>query len=115
INKLHELHKKYKPTEENKSLLPSTTTKSTRVLFRNLNYSRQIDLNQCEIDKYLTEIETEVELLLWWKANAALFPTLFRLAMDFLAVQVTSVPSEQAFSSWYRELGDLLNEEAGNI
>ncbi|CAG8724358.1 36311_t:CDS:1, partial [Racocetra persica] len=98
-----------------------------------------VDLNQYEIDKYLTEIETEAELLHWWKASAAQFPTLSRLAMDFLAMQATSVPSEQAFSvakhtisltrnrinpevartslclkSWYRELGDILNE-VGNI
>ncbi|CAG8835078.1 997_t:CDS:2, partial [Racocetra persica] len=30
INKLHEIHKKYKPTEENKPLPPPTTAKSTR-------------------------------------------------------------------------------------
>ncbi|CAG8771019.1 15724_t:CDS:2, partial [Racocetra persica] len=62
INKLHELHKKYKPIEENKPLLPPTTTKST------------------------------------YKANAASFSTLSHLAIDFLAVQATSMPSEQAFS-----------------
>ncbi|CAG8791034.1 4186_t:CDS:2, partial [Racocetra persica] len=40
----------------------------------------------------------KTEPLLWWKANAALFSTLSHLAMDFLAMQATSVPSEQAFS-----------------
>ncbi|CAG8704206.1 18118_t:CDS:2, partial [Racocetra fulgida] len=65
INKLHELHKKYKLTEENNSLPPPTTTKATRILFRNLNHSHRADLNQCKIDKYLAEIETEAEPLLW--------------------------------------------------
>ncbi|CAG8759443.1 11820_t:CDS:1, partial [Racocetra fulgida] len=98
INKLHELHKKYRPTKENQPFLPPTTTKSTCTLFRNLNQSHQADLNQYKIDKYLTEIETEVDSLLWWKANVAQFPTLSRLAMDFLTVQAISVLSKQAFS-----------------
>ncbi|CAG8750994.1 17678_t:CDS:1, partial [Racocetra fulgida] len=50
INKLYELHIKFRPTEENQLFLPSTTTKSTYTLFRKLNQSRQADLNQYKIN-----------------------------------------------------------------
>ncbi|CAG8761506.1 3181_t:CDS:1 [Racocetra persica] len=69
INKLYEIYKMYKTTEknnENKPLSPVTTiTKSRYELFYNLNNCRQVNLNQCKIDKYLADPETEAELLLW--------------------------------------------------
>ncbi|CAG8621575.1 11636_t:CDS:2 [Ambispora gerdemannii] len=51
-----------------------------------------IQLDSNEISTYLSEPETEVESLLWWRANAMQYLILARIAMDYLAVQTTSVP-----------------------
>ncbi|CAG8632608.1 7929_t:CDS:2, partial [Ambispora gerdemannii] len=109
INTLYQVYEKYKPAKE---------------------ITIQLDSN--EINTYLSEPETEAEPLLWWRANAMQYLTLARIAMDYLAIQATSVPSEQAFSiakhivslnrnridpetaraslclkSWYTELDDI--------
>jgi hypothetical protein len=52
-----------------------------------------------EIDAYFSEPETNVESLLWWKANVKQYPILAYIAMDYLAIQATSVASEQIFST----------------
>jgi len=38
------------------------------------------------------------DILSWWKTNQAKYPILSRLARDVLAVQVSTVASESAFS-----------------
>ena len=45
-------------------------------------------------------------ILKWWKNNAARFPILARMARDVLAVPVSTVVSETAFST----SGRILNE-----
>ena len=39
-----------------------------------------------------------IPCLLWWKAHSTEFHILLQIARDYLAVQATSVTSEQAFS-----------------
>ncbi|CAN1194258.1 Putative AC transposase, partial [Linum perenne] len=46
----------------------------------------------------------DFDILLWWKLNGAKYPTLQQIARDFLAIPVTSVASESAFSSCGRLL-----------
>lgn len=41
----------------------------------------------------------EFDILSWWKSNQARYPVLSRLARDVLAIQVSTVASESAFSS----------------
>ncbi|GJJ11607.1 hypothetical protein Clacol_005842 [Clathrus columnatus] len=41
----------------------------------------------------------KVDILQWWDMNSDQFPTLFRLALDILPVQASSVAAERAFSS----------------
>ncbi|CAI0460738.1 unnamed protein product [Linum tenue] len=36
---------------------------------------------------------------MWWKLNGLKYPTLQAIARDFLAIPITSVASESAFSS----------------
>ncbi|CAG8795281.1 29825_t:CDS:2, partial [Racocetra persica] len=97
INILHEVYENYKPAEENQSLL-LPATKSTCDLFCNLINCSQVNKNQYEITTYLSEPETKAEPLLWWKANPKQYLTLSHVTIDFLAVQATSIASEQAFS-----------------
>lgn len=56
-----------------------------------------------ELDNYLKENllpeEVELDLLLWWKTNGSKYPTLQRIAKDVLAIPVSTVASESAFST----------------
>jgi hypothetical protein len=64
-----------------------------------------------ELDIYLSEAIIEEEgnfdVLRWWKLNAERFPTLYRLARDVLAVPVSTVASESAFSTGGRVLDEF--------
>jgi hypothetical protein len=53
-----------------------------------------------ELDRYLAlpQCSGSMDPLQWWKTNAADFPVLSMMAMDYLAVQSSSVPAEQIFS-----------------
>jgi hypothetical protein len=67
---------------------------------------------------YLEE-ETEQDsedfgILAWWKINAKKFPILSSMAHDFLAIPLSTVASESAFSCGGRIIGDTrssLNSE----
>ena len=53
-----------------------------------------------ELDKYLaTEVVDEnTKPLSWWKAHTEEYPLVSHIARDYLTIQATSVPLEQAFS-----------------
>src|SRR5277367_832011 len=52
-----------------------------------------------ELERYLElPIDEEINPLLWWQAHSSEFPIVSDMARDFLAIQATSVASEQAFS-----------------
>ncbi|XP_052207514.1 zinc finger BED domain-containing protein RICESLEEPER 2-like [Diospyros lotus] len=61
-----------------------------------------------EWDKYLSEVceeETDdFDILNWWKVNCHRFPILFSMARDVLAIPVSTVASESAFSTGGRVL-----------
>ncbi|CAN1188059.1 Putative AC transposase, partial [Linum perenne] len=46
----------------------------------------------------------DFDILLWWKLNGPKYPTLQQIARDFLAIPITSVASESAFSTCGRLL-----------
>ncbi|XP_049373623.1 zinc finger BED domain-containing protein RICESLEEPER 2-like [Solanum verrucosum] len=65
-------------------------------------------LSSSELQKYLAE-ENEVEsknfnILSWWKINSPRFPVLAEIARDVLAIPISSVASECAFSTGGRIL-----------
>jgi hypothetical protein len=67
--------------------------------------------NKSELDKYLAEetedIEMKLDLLVWWKASDQRFPILSRLVRDVLAIPISSVALESAFSTGGRILDDF--------
>ena len=55
--------------------------------------------NSSELDRYLAlQEDEEKDPLLWWQAHVKEFPIISDMARDYLTIQATSVPSEQAFS-----------------
>jgi hypothetical protein len=78
---------------------------NARAHLRSLTVSNQTteDLTEFtiadEVNQYVALPENDFcEPLLWWKAHEKEFPIIAQIAHDYLAVQATSVPSEQAFS-----------------
>ena len=67
--------------------------------------NRHLRPKRSELDNYLEEAlvlesdEENFDILQWWKRNSDLYPTLAKMARDFLAVQVSTVASESAFSA----------------
>ncbi|CAG8818738.1 18721_t:CDS:1, partial [Gigaspora rosea] len=75
----------------------------------NLSYTEQITQKRRtntltdrtdEFTQYLNEavLRMSVDGLKWWKVNCGWFPHLSQMAKDYLAIQSTSVLSEQVFS-----------------
>ncbi|KAK0592746.1 hypothetical protein LWI29_024628 [Acer saccharum] len=56
-----------------------------------------------EYDAYLEENvlprAKDFDILVWWRANASEYPILAQIARDFLAIPVSSIASESAFST----------------
>ncbi|KAH0645237.1 hypothetical protein KY284_033121 [Solanum tuberosum] len=61
-----------------------------------------------ELDRYLLEDQEpeseDFDILIWWKVNSPRFPILSQLARDVLAIPMSSVASECAFSTGGRIL-----------
>ena len=65
---------------------------------------------KCELEIYLEEErlvvdENKFNLLAWWNAESSKFPTLSKIARDILAVPISTVASESAFSTGGRVIG----------
>jgi hypothetical protein len=80
--------------------------------------AKRLKMNNCgvtssksELEKYLSEENEEqsnkFDILGWWKINSTRFPVLSRLARDVLAVPISTVASESAFSTGGRILDDF--------
>uniref|UniRef100_J3LF36 HAT C-terminal dimerisation domain-containing protein n=1 Tax=Oryza brachyantha TaxID=4533 RepID=J3LF36_ORYBR len=75
--------------------------------------SQNIDVQakKSELDIYLEEprlhsnSEENFDVLGWWERNSDVYPVLSLMARDFLAIPVTTVSSESAFSAAGRILG----------
>ena len=54
-------------------------------------------------------VEQAHQVLAWWEENKGRFPTLYVLAMHFLAIPATEAPSERLFSLGSRIITKLRN------
>jgi hypothetical protein len=71
--------------------------------FHSFRASRNLMQCKTEIEQYfLEDVETPSEnfdILIWWKVNLTKFPILAETARDVLAIPITTVASESAFST----------------
>ena len=71
-----------------------------------------------EIDEFQAYLlspvcDESVDPLQWWKVNQIQYPRLAKMAMDYLAIPSTSVPSEECFSISKNLITDKRNKLAG--
>lgn len=75
--------------------------------------TKEVDINELEVYMRENPIRwvdptgqgAKFDILSWWKSNQVTFPILSTLARDVLAVQVSTVASESAFSAGGRVVG----------
>ena len=67
--------------------------------------------SKSELEKYLAEDSGDpdktFDILGWWKENSSRFPILGNMARDILAIPITTVASESAFSTSGRILDNF--------
>lgn len=67
-------------------------------------------VKRTELDRYLSEeaypYDADFKILPWWKVNSHRFPILSKLVKDVLAVPISTVASECAFSTGGRVISD---------
>ena len=98
--------------EKYKEYLTTTTISSEKLVEEDSNSSRSYfrkklklsrnnnNINDNILNIYLNTPEKDVDPLTWYKAREGnpKYSTLVKMARDYLSIQATSVPSEQAFS-----------------
>jgi hypothetical protein len=72
--------------------------------------SQDPNLSKNEVDVYLTEprekANPDFDILNWWKVNSNKYPILGLIARDILAMPISTVASESAFSTGGRVLNN---------
>ena len=61
---------------------------------------------QTELSRYLAQeiVDSDTDVLKWWKLHSKEFPTLSKMARDYLAIQCSSKDTEGAFSKGRRQM-----------
>ncbi len=73
---------------------------------------KKLDLND-EISNYLnSQLENDsIDPFEWWTNNRKTYPNLSKMALDYLIIMASSVPSEQAFS----KSGELITKKRNRL
>lgn len=83
------------------------------------NVENDVDNVKSELDHYLDETllprSDDFDILQWWKLNGVKYPTLYQIAKDVLAVPITTVASESAFSIGGRHVGKHRSQIHSNL
>ncbi|XP_074305722.1 zinc finger BED domain-containing protein RICESLEEPER 2-like [Silene latifolia] len=96
------------PTSGGGSLaLMKSISEQVKIKMRGFGGDSSTGFVRTEFDRYLDEQKGEDEpsnILDWWKLNEPRFPVLARMARDVLAMPISTVASESAFSAGGRTL-----------
>jgi hypothetical protein len=103
IQSIFETYKEHSSNTSSPMRTSTSTANVTRQYFTQLRYGTTPRISPTftvsELDRYLAlPVDEETDPLLWWQAHAREYPVVSDMARDYLTIQATSVPSEQAFS-----------------
>ncbi|KAH9698203.1 BED-type domain-containing protein [Citrus sinensis] len=86
----------------------SKYTEMVTITRDHIELSNELDLYFMESVEYQTPnaLGAPFDILLWWKANSSKYPILSQIARDVLAIPVSTVASESAFSTGGRVLDE---------
>ena len=108
----------YAPSEETTQVIDADQSKRGAGGMLKEKIAKRMKLSNCststnksELEKYLAEetedTEKKMDILGWWKVNSNRFLVLSHMARDVLAIPITTVASESAFSTGGRILDDF--------
>jgi hypothetical protein len=111
VTELFEEYKNmYAPNKETNQVADVDKTKRVAGGMLKEKIAKKMKLNNCststnksELEKYLAEEredpDSKIDILAWWEVNSSRFPILSHMARDVLAIPITTVASESAFST----------------
>ncbi|CAN1246976.1 Putative AC9 transposase [Linum grandiflorum] len=97
------------PSQSRSNIPSSSATDLDFDMFAHQKKKARPTIVTTELDHYLADDLYprnlgDLDLLAWWKLHGGKYPTLHNIARDLLAILITSVASESAFSSGGRLL-----------
>ncbi|KAJ0915548.1 putative transcription factor/ chromatin remodeling BED-type(Zn) family [Helianthus annuus] len=125
MQSLFELYENSMPKKKKGNEVSSSTTSDTSMAWSDDQTTMDIDaimskrfemsmgsseasMRKSELEKYLGEdrepMDSQFDVLKWWKVQQCRYPVLARMARDILAIPVSTVASESAFSTGGRVL-----------
>ncbi|KAI8559435.1 hypothetical protein RHMOL_Rhmol04G0173600 [Rhododendron molle] len=118
LNRLYDFYAKKGEVGQNVSSASPMPRVENEDCFHRLNFSMEFDtyleeeyssVCSSEVDKYLGDLcerrdNPDFDILVWWKNNSNKYPILSKIARDVLAMPVSTVASESAFSTGGRAL-----------
>ena len=95
-----EKYKSYMTTTTSSTILVAEESSSRSYFRKKLKLSRNNNITNDILEVYLNSPEEDTDPLVWYKARESdpKYSTLVYMARDYLSIQATSVPSEEAFS-----------------
>jgi len=105
------------PIQTSQRQLTNLSASETRNYFRNLlmpDQTPQPVTNELELYFNSNPPGDEIVPLEWWKNHAMEYPTLSKMAQDYLAIMPTSVPCEQFFSIAGNQISQTRNRIDAN-
>ncbi len=88
-------------------------SKKDSIISKVFKRKRTQEIDEFQIYLLSPTVDVEVDPLQWWKINQYQFPRLSKMAMDYLSIPSTSVPSEECFSISKNLITDKRNCLAG--
>lgn len=120
LDKFHSIYRKYVTSSPSKQRESIPKHRELDNFFDDIDFESIYEAPKKYNNEFDQEIEDylespveheETDILLWWKINCSKYPTIAKMAKDYLSIPATSVPVERVFS----ESGSVLTPKRCNL